>query len=482
VTVGRNDTDKRRGSNTASDMAIFTRRTLQRLIDENAKILSRKQIKKHVDELNRMHERRSLAFEWEVVLINAFSKVGKVQHEHSFGGSRKPDLYFESEEDPTKCFVADITTISDKGFEGSNSIEALREDLLRRVQEKGLRQNSFSLEVEGNYKEIHKGNYYMLPGDPNETLLYQGGAKTKLKLPGISRFEEKVFNSDFERFLDEIKSALEEKRTYRVNKIDEDIDLTIEYDPTQTFSSAGYLEYRRINHLTQNSVYQALEEKAGQLVDSKFSGALGIILCDGGYTPFHSMSHFSTHTVDDVIRFFLRHNPAISFVLTITVKRDSFPRRAPNEIMPKIYANPSFDMIKEEITHCIERVFSFIPDAQCDAFNAVNQLERKPQEGRDKGAMDVSEYRGNMTKVKVSARQLLEILAGRMTHEEFLRQYGFIATDELPQRDRNPFERSYSKGALITDISFERCESDDDDVITITLSGRDPAISPFVAP
>ena len=53
-------------------MAIYSRRILQRLINENAAALSRKQVKKHVFELNRMHQTLSLAFEWEVVLLSAF--------------------------------------------------------------------------------------------------------------------------------------------------------------------------------------------------------------------------------------------------------------------------------------------------------------------------------------------------------------------------------------------------------------------------
>jgi hypothetical protein len=37
-------------------MAIFSRRTLQRLINENAGFLTAKQLKKHVDSLNKADE------------------------------------------------------------------------------------------------------------------------------------------------------------------------------------------------------------------------------------------------------------------------------------------------------------------------------------------------------------------------------------------------------------------------------------------
>jgi len=101
-------------------MAIFSRRALQRLIAENTSILSKKQIRKHVDSLNRMDKERSLATEWEVVLINALSKLGSVVHEKNFGGPRRGDIYFEAKGNPTESFLADITTISTKAGPGED--------------------------------------------------------------------------------------------------------------------------------------------------------------------------------------------------------------------------------------------------------------------------------------------------------------------------------------------------------------------------
>ena len=62
-------------------MAIFSRRILQRIINENARILSDGQLRSHIKRLNRMHKTLELGDEWEVVLLNAFSKVGRVTHE-----------------------------------------------------------------------------------------------------------------------------------------------------------------------------------------------------------------------------------------------------------------------------------------------------------------------------------------------------------------------------------------------------------------
>src|SRR5256885_9182681 len=120
-------------------MAIYSLRILQRLLNENAAFLARRQIKDHVNKLNRNDlafrkgQEPLLDIEWEIVLLNAFSKVGTLNYESDFGGRRKPDLHFISKTDPNQFFVADITALSDKGFEGQNAYNALEDELMRKV-------------------------------------------------------------------------------------------------------------------------------------------------------------------------------------------------------------------------------------------------------------------------------------------------------------------------------------------------------------
>ena len=90
-------------------MAIFSRRTLQRLIDENATFMRKDQLEKHKRKLNEA----DLSFEWEVVLLNVFSKLGKVIHEPVFENcSRKIDILFSTKIKDEIEFLTDITTIS----------------------------------------------------------------------------------------------------------------------------------------------------------------------------------------------------------------------------------------------------------------------------------------------------------------------------------------------------------------------------------
>jgi hypothetical protein len=136
-------------------MAIFSRRILQSLINENDKFLPKRKLSKLVGGLNRMHKELTLAYEWELILIYAFSKVGNVLYEENFGGNKNVDLYFSIIDDPHLSFVADITTVSEEGLDKNNPYEALRHELYNIVTCRGLRANSFNLKV-GSHGPTYK--------------------------------------------------------------------------------------------------------------------------------------------------------------------------------------------------------------------------------------------------------------------------------------------------------------------------------------
>jgi hypothetical protein len=74
-------------------------------------------------------------------------------------------------------------------------------------------------------------------------------------------------------------------------------------------------------------------------------------------------------------------------------------------------------------------------------------------------------YHVTGTSVKISARTILELLAGRRT----------------PSEINESFERHLQQGRMITGIRVEKSEDyTDDDWLTIEFGEPDPAISPFV--
>src|SRR5271170_5309769 len=98
-------------------MALFSRRSLKQMLNENAQFLKPEDVEEHARRLNNVRD-DYLSTEWEVSLLNAFSKVGRVQHEPDLGGNRFVDILFRS---PLPFeFAADIKTISDQPLHERN--------------------------------------------------------------------------------------------------------------------------------------------------------------------------------------------------------------------------------------------------------------------------------------------------------------------------------------------------------------------------
>ena len=440
-------------------MAIFSRRILQRIINENARILSDGQLRSHIKRLNRMHKTLELGDEWEVVLLNAFSKVGRVTHEEGLAGTS--DLYFEAHDDPSNKFLADITAVSDEGFKKFGDFDKLYEELRKRVEERGFNPAHFHLDVQGNHQEIQRGRY----GEAVKARLYMPADK--------SSFESDIFNEDWERFLDEVTGS-SQPAAYSVYRPEQQLSLAISYKPGERYGAGSHLAHKQINHLTSNRIYGELTKKAKQLAKAKFGGHRGIIICDGGYTPFHSMNHFSGYPVEKVIKYFLKNNPSISFVFTIVIKRDSYPR-VPNMIITRSYAN-GLTADGAKIFESIDRAIDFLPQPESDAFNALNHLKSKNgREGRKNGALTMSS-----NEIRMSSRTLMELLSGRMTHEDFMSRYENISSGFRTPGYTNFFDMKLRNGMMISDITIVPSDTKDDDVISIKWSGPDPAISRFV--
>jgi hypothetical protein len=412
----------------------------------------------------------TLAYEWEVVILNALSKVGQVIHEKNFGGRRNADIYFEAFDNPKSNFAADITAISDKGADENNPYKALSNMLHTLVKESGLRGNSFNLRV---------GRH---PGP-----VFKGGPKVRLKLPGSARFLRTIFGKEFEGFIHRIQENPQKADQYEVKT--DDADVEISYIPNQRFASGGYSSYTELYSKTENTVYQALESKASQLLGTDFRGPLGIFLCDGGSSLFSKRSTAGlSYTIDEVIQHFLSTREEIQFVVTYTTGRKNPYATFPYGDNPylnyiRFFAGPKFKQVTYDLEGILKKMAEHLPLPESEPHNALYWLKGKnPDMGRSNwGGMQLSPGK-ETTKVRISARGLVELLAGKVDQREFFEAHGFIPSELRATRTENPFSIALQKGQLVHGVSIERSESEDDDWITFELKGPDPAIAPFEIP
>ena len=110
-------------------MAIFSRRTLQDLIDRSPAFLDPLQIHRKVDIFNQARE-AAIPAEWELALLHAFARLGKVVHEGDFGGTTRPDVHYTPENSPSAIAI-DIAVVSDKHLREENPYDPPMDEMLR---------------------------------------------------------------------------------------------------------------------------------------------------------------------------------------------------------------------------------------------------------------------------------------------------------------------------------------------------------------
>lgn len=434
-------------------MAIFSRRSLQRLLREDVSLVSTKQTKEFATKLNR----GELAAEWEIVLLNALSKHGSVAYEKNFGGRREADIFFETD-NPRGNFLAEVTAVSDKGLDALNPIDDLLAEFRQIVHDNGFNPADFSLRI-GDGDEKH----------------YKGGPKTRLKLPAKSRFRSAVFGTAFQEFMGGLKRN--PKAGSRILIKNQEVDAAIEYLPNRFHFSASWPSYKVIYSLTENRIYGALEEKAQQLENTNFSGPLAVFLCDGGcgFLAGETIGNIS-YAPREVIFGFLHEHASISFVVTFVVRRENsfaFSRfdENPYRVFSNLYRGTNYRSMSIDIEGLMGRLR--YPQAHLDAQTALNHVKIYTHSGKYHGGSMTYKMDSSETTIRISARSLLELLAGQITQEDFFRRHDFL-------KEENRFCRALLSGKML--VELETSPEDDDDWVIFKLGGPDPAISKFIVP
>lgn len=452
-------------------MALFSRRTIQRLINEAQHYLRPRQISNYVRRFNAADTKPKdiILLEWELAVLSAFSRLGEVQHEpNSLTGRSKPDILFRPN-GSTKTVVMDIVTVSDSGYHERNPYEPLMDELkkhIRNLRTKGIR-GGFRIDVGS--------------ASPPTTFSRE---PIRLKLPPARRFGSAVFNENFLRFVDSILANPKTAHSYRV--ANEEADVSIAYDPRQTHISGGYPAYTVPKRIDRNPLANALETKALQLKRSGLTGPMGIVVCDGDCDMLRSRSYGSwrgdSFSVEDVTVEFLRRRVQITFVVVLCITpRSLYPvdlspknltydvRVFPNRNLPLKFFPPLQELLKNFAGHLPQPIRT--PQ---NAKHYVDWLLKTSQWHR--GRSHYGGFTMSRDSVKISARAVLDLLSGRLTAEQFIADHRF--------QNRNIFERMLRDGRPITAARFEpsNLPEDDDDWLVFEFGEPDAAISPFRVP
>lgn len=435
-------------------MAIFAKRLLKEMLSQNAQLMSEGYLEKQVKALN-SGGIASLSAEWEIVILNAFNKIGHVEYEKSFGGQRVPDLLFNPTGGSNLSFLADIKTVSDIGYEDESPLNAFLSEAFRIFRKNKIRLNSLHYE----------------PGDT------KGSRGVKLKIPPKSQFNDFFKGSEFQKFISAIKA--EPSMQHHFIFTSEEIHVRFYYDSQKKYGSGHYASYNNAHSLTKNPLYNALKDKTDQLKKSGHDGIHATFICDGGCRLLsNSMRDSRSYGLADIIKEFFRQHSSIDFILVFSVKDElnsflNVGQKRYIEIRP--FLNPSSKVSPEELVYIIEGIRHYLPPPVSTARNAFNKVEKGPEVF---GNSFYGGYRVEGNTIKISSRGLLELLAGRNELKQFLQDHGQAPTDTHPA-NQNYFALRFNEGRLIENVRIEKSADRDDDWIVFELGNPDPAISKY---
>jgi hypothetical protein len=419
------------------------------MVNENAQFMTAYHTDRQVRLLN-LEDGQEAGAEWEVVLVNSFSKLGRVQYEPDLGGSSQPDLCV-SGCNGIEPFVVEITSVSDAGYERDNPIEDFEVAFHKLAHKKKLAPGGFDFQVGG--EEV--GEY------PEQ--------KTRLLLPNrreIKRFVDDTYGS----FLDEIRAEPNRVRTHDLKK--PALQITITYDPRRLgFSGAGYPSYTSLKARRTNTLFKALSKKAKQLKECGFEGTRGIVVCDAGASYLSSLSGgATTFSLRDIPANFFREHSTVSYVML--VRTVSHGDLASVGLTRDVSLN-GYIQTKASDNRLVEILYRSIDILPRPAQLAINAYRSVPGPFRLFENSHFGGGRMSSKRVTISARTIHALLAGQLTPERYL---------ESHKDSARILEIALKQGRTISAVHLEKSEREDDDWLTLEIGPPDPAIHPFVNP
>lgn len=442
-------------------MVIFSRRTIQQMINENAAYLTEEQIDDHILRLD-SNNFEAIATEWEVVVLNVFGKIGHVEHEPDLGTGRKLDLRFTHYGDQSQ-FVADIATVSDEGYEDETPLKAFDIEFDRYIKRAGLEIDDFGYSVE--------------PRPPID-------AKTRLMLPEQKYFSEEIFNKQFKTFLLEVKQNLGEVRNHHI--LTGKTNIVITYDPEKIPSRGGYV-YTLATSKIKNTLYNALRSKQRQLRQIEFYGAKGIIVCDGGSHMFNAKAsgeYRPYFNAAEIINEFLRQNQSINFILVISViftKRGRTKinaQRPMRKVKVELFSHGNFVSLSDKLRNSIAEIEQYFPEP----FNIPNGERETIRRGfRPKEARPLLDYLSvSDSEIRIWSNNLFALLEGSITQDKFFELSRFKDCYFESTHVSNPFEHFHRLKRKIVEVRVEQVH--DFTYLVFKYGGPDPATSDFSNP
>ncbi|MEJ2632091.1 MAG: hypothetical protein P8011_15800 [Acidihalobacter sp.] len=433
---------------------------MQQMLDEIAPWMPEKPFTELLRRLNASYTNR-LPQMWELVWLYALGSVLPVEHEHPLPNG-KPDVWFSvTDEERVVPVVADITTLSDATLHKANPFEQLSDAVHEQARKAGMQGGGFHISV--SHREAGAS----------------GAGKVQLQIPTGPEFERLV-KRHIKPFARRVAAEPTDPHKLEVDEVG--ARFVVEYKGPSQYSGGSCRSYDNVLSLKNNALFNRLNDKTRQLRGAPEGAIRMLVVCDGDCALLSHPSSLEGFNAQQVAEHFLRGSQTIDLVLLVTVVEESvsaFGRRSHRYMSCELVAAPPGRRPAHMNAGVVAAVRRVLDDAVMklpEPLMMPNNALRRNLDSEWSASMEGGyEQRGD--RIKVSARAVLELLAGAMTYERFADVHGWT-------EDRSDLLRScLASGQLFRKVRIEHLgPGQDDDWLVFEFGPPDPAISTFRMP
>lgn len=448
-------------------MAIFPRRAIQAMIDRSSQYMKARRIREVVARLNcedgsQTSVLEAIRMEWELAITDAASRCGNIQYEvaHPDGQSLPDVLYRGVGERAAIEFLFDITAISDQHAEqlesqATQTLDRLKEQLAKSGRNPRFLKLDILTVVEPNGRHV----------------------------PGAPRNER-----DFQWLLDQVCEFFDDAVTRPTKERSREIRhhhvcLSMTYCDTGDAQSTFHSSYSVPTSVTANPLFGALARKNDQLLKSGYKGYLGVFVCDGNSRSIKNCRmgrSYAQKTSEEIVRHAFGRLDAIDFVVLLETEWFISPDGYTNE--RRLNRSVFFRTAEAEaaIAGELNLLINELPPVSDDAQNARYVLK---SDQKYPGLSYAGGWEVNGNEIRISARALVEVLAGSKSLEDFMREHRFAADPSRPGRTTlNPFASFLALGNGLSEVSLLPSMDDDNWLVFRFTSDSDPALTAYRLP
>lgn len=437
-------------------MFVFTRRAMQQMLDDIAPWMPEEPFAVLLGRLNTPRTNR-LPQMWELVWLYALGSVLPVQHERPLPHG-KPDLWFSVlDGDRLIPVVADITTLSDSALDSANPFERLSDAVHEQARKAGVQGGGFHLAV----SHLEAGA--------------SGTTKVQLLIPTGPAFDQLV-KRHLKPFARRVAADPTVPQALAVDEAG--AKFVVEYKGPSQHSGGSHRAYDGVLSSVNNVLFNRLSDKTRQLRGAPEGAVRMLVVCDGDCALLRRDRPLEGFNAQEVAEHFLRESQTIDLVLLVTVVEESvsaFARRDHRYVRCGLVAAPLCRPAHltagavDAVRHVFEEAVKKLPRPRMMPDNAlVRNLKLEWSASMEGGY----EERGD--RIKVSARAVLELLAGAMTYERFADIHGW------GEGRSGIFKSRLASGQLFSSAKIVRLgPGQDDDWLEFEFGSPDPAISAF---